>query len=44
MIYIGQEFEQRCVAIGDEEWGINTSKSQMPGNQEVLGPNRDEIS
>jgi len=30
----GQEIEQRHVAAGDEELGIATRKSQMPGKQE----------
>jgi hypothetical protein len=32
----GQEFEQRYVAMGDEELGVATRKSQMPGKQEPL--------
>ena len=35
MIYRSQEFEQRCVAMGDKELGVATSKSQMPGKQEA---------
>ena len=31
----GQEFEQRCVAMGNGELRIATSKSQMPGKQEA---------
>jgi hypothetical protein len=31
----GQEFEWRCVAVGDRELGVATRKSQMAGNQEV---------
>jgi hypothetical protein len=31
----GQEFEQRCVAVGDGELGVATRKTQMPGKQEV---------
>ena len=31
----GQEFESRCVAVGDGELGVATRKSQMPGTQEV---------
>jgi hypothetical protein len=31
----GQEFEERCVAMGDGELGVATRKSQMPGKQEV---------
>lgn len=30
-----QEFESRCVVVGEEELGVATSKSQMPGTQEV---------
>jgi hypothetical protein len=30
----GQEIEQRCVSMGDEELGVATRKSQMPGKQE----------
>ena len=30
----GQEIEQRCVAMGDEELGVATRKFQMPGKQE----------
>lgn len=37
----GQEFEQRCVAMGD---GVATSKSQMSGKQEAPMTKRDEIS
>jgi hypothetical protein len=31
----GQEIEQRCVVVGDEELGIATRKSQIPGKQEA---------
>jgi hypothetical protein len=31
----GQEFEQRCVAMGDRELEEATSKSQMPGKPET---------
>jgi hypothetical protein len=31
----GQEFEQRCIEMGDGELGVADSKSQMPGKQEV---------
>jgi len=30
-----QEIEQRCIAMGDGELGVATSKSQMPGKQEA---------
>ena len=28
----GQGFEQRCVVMGDEKLGVDTSKFQMPRN------------
>ena len=31
----GQEFESRCVVVGEGEQGVATRKSQMPGTQEV---------
>ena len=31
----GQEFEQRCVAIGDGELGVATRKSQMLGKKDT---------
>ena len=31
----GQEIEQRCVAMGDEDLRVATSKSQMPGKQDA---------
>jgi hypothetical protein len=31
----GQEIEWRCVAVGDGELGVATSKSQMPGKPEA---------
>jgi hypothetical protein len=31
----GQEIEWRCGAMGDEEMGVATRKSQMPGKQEA---------
>jgi hypothetical protein len=31
----GQEIEQSCVAMGDEELGVTTRNFQMPGNQET---------
>jgi hypothetical protein len=34
LIYRGQEFEQRYVAMLDGELGVVTTKSQMPENQE----------
>jgi hypothetical protein len=32
---VGQEIEQRCVAVGDVELEVDTRKSQMPGKQEA---------
>jgi hypothetical protein len=31
----GQEFEQKYIAVGEEELGVATRKSQMPRTQEV---------
>jgi hypothetical protein len=31
----GQEFERRYLAVGDEDLGVATRKSQMTGTQEV---------
>jgi hypothetical protein len=31
----GQKIESRCVAVGEDKWGIATRKSQMPGTQEI---------
>jgi hypothetical protein len=36
----GQEIEQRCVALGDGKLEVATRKSQMPGKQEALRPQR----
>jgi hypothetical protein len=33
-MYKGQEIEQRCIAMGNEELGLATRNSQMPGKQE----------
>jgi hypothetical protein len=36
--------EERCVAVGDEQLGVDTRKSQMPEKQEVpRTPNLDTI-
>jgi hypothetical protein len=39
----GQEFEQKCVALGDGELGIATRNPWMTGNQMASGSNRDSI-
>jgi hypothetical protein len=31
----GQEFERKCVAVGEGELGVTSRMSQMPGTQEV---------
>ena len=31
----GQEFEQRCLAVGEEELGVATRKSKTSGTQEI---------
>jgi hypothetical protein len=31
----GQEFESRCVAVGEGELGVATRKPHVPGTQEI---------
>lgn len=41
----GQEFEERCVAMGEGELGVATRKSLICyGPKNFLGPNREDIS
>jgi hypothetical protein len=40
----GQEFERRCVEVGEGKMGVATRKSQMTETQRFLGPNKEHFS